>query len=211
MFKFNSKEEKFFTKLNEQMNITLEGVKVLDKFTCNLETPDLYVQAIQKLEHDADTIVHNILDELNNTFVTPLDRDDIYLISRKMDNILDNIYSILHKFIMFDIKNLRDEVSIFILFLTNAIEDLVILVENLETLNKADSQKIINQKAININKIENEADIFYRETISKLFKNKNLDPLEIIKWKEVYQNFENSIDSCENVTNIIRGVVMKHA
>lgn len=211
MFKFNSKEDKFFVKFQEQTKITLEGANVLENFLSNLDNSIVYVQAIQKLEHESDNIVHTILEELNNSFVTPIDRDDIYLMTKKLYDVIDTVESVLHRFVMFNIKNSTDEAKIFIGFLISAIKEIIPLFENLENLAKVSAQKIINQKIIEINRIENEADLFYRQTVGALFRTSDIDTLEIIKWKDIYQKFEDSIDSCENLANIIRGVVMKHA
>ena len=78
-------------------------------------------------------------------------------------------------------------------------------------MTKEASRKIIKEKVITVNRLENEADIFFREVVGKMFRADNIDTLEIVKWKDIYQRFENTIDSCEDVVNIIEGVVMKNA
>lgn len=211
MFKFNSKEDKFFVKFQEQTKITLDGANVLKDFLSNLDNPTFYVESLQKLEHNGDDIVHTILDELNNSFVTPIDRDDIYLMTKKLDDVIDAIESVLHRFVMFNIEKSTDEAKLFVDFLVSAISELVVLFDNLSNLTKSSAQKVINQKIIEINRIENDSDLLYKKTIGTLFRADNIDPLEVVKWKDVYQKFEDAIDSCENLANIIRGVVVKHA
>ena len=147
--------------------------------------------------------------ELNISFVTPIDREDIYDITKRMDDIIDNIESILHRFIMFNISESSEEAKIFADFLIKATEEIVALMGLLSGMNK--NVKEISDRIIAVNRIENEADVFFREVVGKLFRNESLGALEVIKWKDVYQMYENAIDACEAVVNIIGGVVMKNA
>lgn len=211
MFNLSTKEDKFYTNFQKQAEIILQATKDLEKFADSLESDNAYSQSIQDLEHKADQVVHNIIEELNNSFVTPIDREDIYHITKRMDDIIDNIESVVHRFVMFNIKKANEETKIFIKFLVNCVEEITELMKVLPNMNKDSAKKKIREKVISVNRIENEADLFFREVISKMFRTENIDPLEIIKWKDIYQRFENTIDSCEDVVNIIEGVVMKHA
>ncbi|WP_297522760.1 DUF47 family protein [uncultured Clostridium sp.] len=211
MFKLNTKEDKFYVNFQKQSEIILEATKELDIFVDSLESNNAYSQVIQELEHKADQVVHTIIEDLNNSFVTPIDREDIYHITKRMDDIIDNIESVVHRFIMFNIDKANEETKIFINFLKKCVEEIVQLMKVLPMMSKETARKIIRDKVISVNKIENEADIFFREIISKMFRAENIDPLEVVKWKDIYQRFENTIDSCEDVVNIIEGVVMKHA
>ena len=211
MFKLNKKEDKFYTNFQNQAKIILEATKELDKFVDSLESDNAYSQSIQDLEHKADQVVHTTIDQLNNSFVTPIDREDIYSIVKRMDDIIDNIESVVHRFVMFNITKANEETKIFIKILINCVEEIVELMSALPNMTKEASRKIIKEKVITVNRLENEADIFFREVVGKMFRADNIDPLEIVKWKDIYQRFENTIDSCEDVVNIIEGVVMKNA
>lgn len=211
MFKLNTKEDKFYVNFQKQSEIILEATKALDIFVDSLESDNAYSQKIQELEHKADQIVHTIIDDLNNSFVTPIDREDIYHITKRMDDIIDNIESVVHRFIMFNITKANEETKIFVNFLKNCAEEIVQLMNFVPLMSKESARKAIKDKVISVNKIENEADLFFREIVGKMFRAENIEPLEVVKWKDIYQRFENTIDSCEDVVNIIEGVVMKHA
>lgn len=209
MFNFNSKEDKFYTKFSEQANNVVKGAKVLKSFLEENNNSKIYAQEIQNLEHEGDKIVHDIIKELNDSFVTPIDREDIYDITKRMDDIIDNIESILHRFIMFNISESTKESKVFADFLIKATEEIVSLLGLLNNMNK--NLKEISDRIIAVNRIENEADVFFRQVVGELFRQENPNPLEVVKWKDVYQMFENAIDACEAVVNIIGGVVMKNA
>ena len=211
MFNLNTKEDKFYVNFQKQSEIILEATKELDIFIDSLESDNAYSQIIQELEHKADQVVHTIFEDLNDSFITPIDREDIYHITKRMDDIIDNIESVVHRFIMFNINKANEETKIFVNFLKNCVEEIVELMKFLPKMGKESVRKSIKSKVIAVNKIENEADIFFREVVGKMFRADNIDPLEIVKWKDKYQRFENTIDSCENVVNIIEGVVMKNA
>lgn len=211
MFNLNPKEDKFYTMFVDQAKNVLEGSKVLAEFLNTMENKSVYAQEIQKLEHEGDKIVHKIIEELNNSFVTPIDREDIYAVTKKMDDIIDHTESILHSFIMFNIKECTEEAKVFADFIVEASKEIVELTQVLGSMHKTKENKIISEKIIAVNRIENKADVFFREVVGKLFRDKNIDVLDVIKWKDLYKAFENTIDACEVVVNIIGGVVMKHA
>lgn len=211
MFNFSSKEDKFYKKFSEQADNVVKGAKVLQDFLNNydIDNSTVYAQSIQSLEHDGDKIVHDIIKELNNAFVTPIDREDIYDITKRMDDIIDNIESILHRFIMFNISKSTEESKIFCDFVIKATEEIVGLMPLLNNMNK--NLKDISDRIIAVNRIENEADVFFRKVVGELFRKEGIEPLEVVKWKDIYQMFENGIDACEAVVNIIGGVVTKNA
>ncbi|MGL5616668.1 MAG: DUF47 domain-containing protein [Sarcina sp.] len=210
MFNFGPKEDKFYRKFSEQATNVVEGAKVLKEFLDNdIKDSTVYAQKIQNLEHEGDKIVHEIMKELNNAFVTPIDREDIYDITKRMDDIIDNIESILHRFIMFNVTKSTEESKIFCNFVISATEEIVKLMALLNNMNK--NLKEISDKIIAVNRIENEGDVFFREVVGKLFRDENIEALEVMKWKDIYHMFENAIDACEAVVNIIGGVVMKNA
>lgn len=211
MFNGNRKEDKFYVKLREQASNIVEGARVLNQYINDIENSTIYAQQIKEIENKGDKIVHSIIELLNNSFVTPIDREDIYMVTKRMDDIIDNIETIVHRFIMFNIHSSTEESKIFINLVIRATEEIEVLMSSLSYMNKSKEGKIINEKIIEVNKIENEGDLFFREVVGSLFRNKNIEVLDVIKWKDIYQVFENTLDACENVANIIGGVVTKHA
>lgn len=211
MFNLNSKEDKFYVLFKKQSQNILEGAKLLSSFLDIMNNETVLSTQMQTLEHQGDNLVHEIIAQLNIAFVTPIDREDIYAISKRMDDSIDFIQSIMECFLIYNVKVCTNEAKQFAKFIVQASEELVELMNKLGNMLKEKDNKIINEKIISINRIENEADVFFRETVGKMFRQENIDVLEIIKWKDIYQSFENTVDSFEAVANIIGGVLTKNA
>ncbi len=164
---------------------------------------------VEELEHKGDEIVHRLIEELNNSFITPIDREDIFSITKRMDDILDSIESTMHRFTMFNINESKEGAKVLGSLIVDASRELVSLMEEFKHMKK--KNKEITERVISINKIENKGDIFYRQMISELFAEDGKTPvLDIIKWREIYKFLEATLDSCEAVANIVEGVVMKY-
>lgn len=207
MFNLNPKEDKFYKMFSDASKNVYDAAILLRKSVDFLENKEIEVKDIERLEHKGDSMVHDIIQELNVCFITPIDREDIYAIAKNMDDILDLIDSTMHRFVMFNVDEATNESKILCDLIVDATRELVDLMDELKLMNKSNN---INPKIISINKIENEGDTFFRDTVAKLFRSET-DTLTILKWKEIYQMLEDTIDSCERVANIVEGVVMKHA
>ncbi len=173
-----------------------------------LDSREEKVKNTSELENIGDELVRTLIKELNDAFITPIDREDIYEIIKEMDNILDSINSTVHRFIMFDITESTEELREICNILVQATEGLVVLMSELKL--HGCKSKNINAKIMNISKIESEADKIFRKTVQQLFKHEK-DPITIIKWKEIYQILEDTVDNCEKVANIVERVVIKNA
>ncbi|OPJ57323.1 DUF47 domain-containing protein [Clostridium oryzae] len=207
MFNFKPKDNLFFELFTEGAQITHNSAKELRKLMDSLSNPDETLEAISKLENVGDTVTHRLIEYTKKMFITPLDREDIFNISKEIDNVTDNIDSAAHRFIMYNVQAPTEEAIKIIDKLVAATEDLVAIISQLKTLNKNDDML---EKIIEINTLENESDVLYRDAITKLFKDPE-DLLYVIKWKDLYKYLEDSVDCCEKLANEIRGVVMKYA
>lgn len=209
MFNLNPKDDKFYDMfINEAKNVEKAAI-ILSEALGDLENKTSHVARVEELEHKGDEIVHNLIEELNNSFITPIDREDIFSITKKMDDILDSIESTMHRFIMFNINESREGAKVLGGLIIDATKELVALMEEFKHMKKRNKE--ITERVISINKIENKGDVFYRQIVSELFAEEGKTPvLEIIKWREVYKFFEATLDSCEAVANIVEGVVMKY-
>ena len=205
--KAKKKEDIFFDMFVEQMEKIREaGTTFLDLVNDYTDVNEK-VRKMKSLETDCDTIVHNILAELNGAFVTPFDREDIYAITRQNDCIVDSLEEVSNRFIVFGVDSLRPEAIHMAELIDQAIRELKILFDHLKNVKKP--LKVMEQ-VIEVNRIENEGDVAYRNALTNLFKNET-NPIEIIKWKHLYEQLEGALDACEDVANIIEGVVMKYA
>jgi predicted phosphate transport protein (TIGR00153 family) len=179
----------------------------LEELMNDLSDMDNKVNAIEKIEHECDEHIHNIFFCLHKSFITPIDREDIHLISKELDNIVDAIETIAHKLQMYSITYIRKEAFDMVKLIIQSTIDLTQLMLAMNELKKVD---IMKKHIIEINRLENLGDGIFRNAMKNLFDNET-NPIEIIKWKSIFEKLENAIDYCEDVANIVEGVVMKHA
>ena len=207
MFRITSKEEIFFDMFVEAAENGCKAAGLLHDLITKYVNIDEKIRSIEEVEHECDVLVHKILKQLNRSFITPIDREDIFLIAKELDNITDFIDSTAHRFKMFNVGSItQDAISLsnLIIKTTNELKDTMVELKNMK------KSPHLKDKIIEINRLENEGDIIYRNAIAKLFVMQN-DAIEVIKWKEIYEHLENTIDACEDVANIVEGVAMKNA
>jgi predicted phosphate transport protein (TIGR00153 family) len=162
-----------------------------------------YVQQIKSIEHACDNLTHTVSTSLNKTFITPFDREDIYMLSGALDDIVDLIDDAARAVVMYDVKGMTQHARNF----AKVIQGMSVqLHEIVKTLSKPTN---ITARLVELHRLENEGDDIYHTAIAELFRSQT-DPLTVFKWKEIYEKLEAAIDRCENVANIIESVIIKH-
>jgi hypothetical protein len=184
-----------------------EGVELLEDLVRDFTNVPLKAKRIKDVEHEADLITHETVAKLNKTFVTPIDREDIHGLICSLDNILDHVEAAADKFSLYRVQSVKEDATLLADILARATKEVRDTIGQLRDMKGSNS---ILQRCIEINRLENEGDFVYRSAIAKLFE-KGDDPLEVLKWKEIYESIENAIDSCEDVANVIEGVVLKNS
>lgn len=207
MFRMTAKEAIFFDLFSDTAADTCTAARMLEDLMRNYTDISQKVMAIEEIEHRCDEHVHKMLEHLNRSFVTPIDREDIHIIAKELDNITDNIESTAHRFKMFNVANIRPDALKMAGLIIKCSEELMGVMAELKNMK---TSKVLKEKIIEVNNIENEGDEIFRSAIQDLFLSEG-NALEVIKWKEIYEYLENTLDACEDVANIIEGVVMKHA
>ncbi|MDQ1707529.1 MAG: uncharacterized protein QOJ88_740 [Pyrinomonadaceae bacterium] len=162
-----------------------------------------YAQRIKGLEHACDELTHTISTRLNKSFITPFDREDIYLMSTALDDIVDLIDDAARAIIIFDVREITDYARSFADVIERMAEQLKEIVAMLQ------KPKNVTQRLVELHRLENEGDDIYHAAIAALFRGSH-DALTVVKWKEVYEKLEAAVDRCENVANIIESVIIKH-
>lgn len=206
MIGVKKKEDEFFQLLMDFAGKIVKAGEAFLDLVSKYEDVSDKVAGIKVLETECDMQAHKILLALNASFVTPFDREDIYSITKQLDDIVDSIEEVANRFIVFDVKKLRPECLTMATYIMQAIGELEILFKHLSEVKK---NTMVHKQIIEVNRIENEGDILYRKALTELFREEK-DPVELIKWKHLYEQMETSLDSCENVANIVEGVVMKY-
>lgn len=205
MFGLIPKDEKFFEMFREMGTIITEGAEALQQMMNDFSDPLASQRKIKEIEHKGDQQTHAIINKLNKTFVTPFDREDIYALASGLDDILDLIDASAQRFVMYRVDAptpAAKELADIILRSCQAVEC------SLKHLGGKNED--ICSCCVDINALENEADRACREAISKLFDEEQ-DPIQLIKWKEIYETLEKATDKCEDAANVLESVVMKNA
>lgn len=206
MFTSSKNEYLFFDQFNQTLDDTCTAAGLLQDLLCNYVNIDEKIAAIEKLEHKCDVDVHTIIKHVNNAFITPIDREDILLIAKEIDNITDNIESTAHRFKLFNIDSIRPVAFEMMDLIIRSTQELRVVFQEFRHMK---TSKILHEKVIEVNRLENQADEVYRGAIHNLFLHES-DPIALIKWKEIYEYMEKSIDACEDMANIVEGIVTKN-
>lgn len=207
MFSLSPKDEKFYDLFIENANTIYDTSLLFKEFLEDICDPYENLKEIKRMEKISDNQQHNILNELNKTFITPFDREDIYSISKEMDDIVDFIEASASRFVMFNVDSVKKEAKVLVDFIVRCCSYIIKLME--EFKNMRNNPKL-TEIIIEINKIEEEGDSLFRNAVRELFVD-DIPVLDVIKWREIYQYIENTLDACESLANFIEGVAMKNA
>ncbi|MBI4546454.1 MAG: DUF47 domain-containing protein [Ignavibacteriae bacterium] len=165
------------------------------------------VRQIQDLEHEGDSITHEIFSELNRTFITPFDREDIHLLTSALDDVLDFLNGSATRFVLYKLKECPPNMVKLIDILDRSVGELHRGVSFIRNLNKPEQLHQVLQK---VNEYENQADEVFETAIAELFEHEK-DPINIIKLKEIYVGLETATDKCEDAANVLEALLIKHA
>jgi predicted phosphate transport protein (TIGR00153 family) len=200
-------EENFFDYFEELANKIEDGSRLFLEMTEKHDYAESKITKLKEIEHEADVITHRTYEKMHKTFLTPLDREDIYALVNKMDSILDMIEATAVRIYLYKVKKPDDEIIKQAQILNESVKKVKIVIHALRNMKNA---KMILDACVEINTLENAGDVVLRTIIADLFV-KEKDAIELIKWKEIFERIEEAIDVCEDVSNIVEGIVLKHA
>jgi len=207
MFRFKSADESFFKLYEEAAGIIHQSALLLKDMTVSYEDAEKRLGDIVILDQKEEKITDTIIDKLNGTFITPFDREDIYSLARELNEIQDSISSTIEKMIIYETGKPKQRFNEMVEVLVDATEKIRVLINYLRKIKK--NPVHIMELCYEIKKCESDGDKIYRYGISDLFK-KSKDVIFIIKWKEVFEQLETTLDRCERIAKLIRGVVVKY-
>jgi len=203
------KEEKFFELLAKQSENALKAAEELKEFVRDYEKSSRSERksksnSMKSIERKGDEIAHEIMEKLDTTFITPIDKEDIHRMTVLLDDVVDLIDTATLRFVILGIERIDNHIIKLVSVTHQSVEELNKAVADLKKL------KHVKEHYVKIHSLENEADEVYYNALSELFhffKN----PIDIIKYKEVYELLEGVTDKCEDVANVIESIVIKHA
>ncbi len=202
-FRLIPREEKFYADFIAIADELKVGARMLEEMLAS--NPPVWDKAeeVKEIEHKCDFLTHAVYQRLHRTFVTPIDREDIHSLARSLDDVMDSIDATAAYVRTYRVDEVRPgvlELARIIRRSTNEIRDAM---EHLE------SRKGVSEHAVEINRLENEADRLHQQAIKQLFEDEE-DPITLIKWKEILDYLEDTTDRCEDVADLLEGVVLKH-
>ena len=203
-FSLIPREEKFFRDFVNLAEELRKGARLLKQMLASSPPDVAKVEEIKGIEHACDKITRSIIDRLNRTFVTPLDREDIHTLARSLDDVMDAIDASATILRLYHIESVRPGARELSRLVRDSVEQVVCAMKALE------KRKGVAECAVEINRLENEADRAHQAAVQALFKDEK-DAIVVIKWKEILDFLEQATDRCEDVANVLEGVVVKHA
>jgi len=201
------RQTNFFDFFERHAALSVEGARELGKLVDEGARVEDVAKRIKDLEHEADEITHTCMETLHKTFITPIDRNDIHRIASKLDDIIDLIDGAARQLTLFEIRELPESAREATVVLVQATEAVERAVKGLRNMRNATT---ILGECVRINELENEADRIKAASVARLFREER-DPITVLKWHEIYQALENVTDACEDVANVIEGIVLEHA
>lgn len=204
MFSLIPRDQAFFQMFEKAARNVIEGSRLLKEMMEDYRNPMEQARRIKDVEHVGDGITHDIARKLNQTFITPIDREDIHGLASALDDILDLVEAVADRFVVFKVSEPTETA----IKLSNILYQSALAVgDGVDLLGKSHGD--VTEYNVHVNSLENEADRLMRDAVSALFEQEP-NPIEVIKWKEIYEHFEEGTDRCEDVSNILECIALKH-
>ncbi len=205
MFRFVPREVRFFDLFEQQSQYIIKAAQLLRELVHNFADARAKAHAVKEVEHQGDQVTHEIVRKLNTTFITPLDREDIHDLATRLDDVLDFIEAAAERLVVYRIKEPTSPSRAMAEVIVQMTHSMDRAIKCLRTMDPG-----FHEHAVEVNRLENTADNLLRDSLAALFE-EQADPIEVIKWKEIYETMEIVTDRCEDVVNVIEGIILKMA
>jgi len=208
IFKFLPDDFNFFDLFDKQVDRAVEAAKTL-KDIANTHGPidEAIFKKIQILEHQGDEASHGVMEQLNKTFITPFDREDIHDLTKAVDDIIDTIDSLVDRIKIYKINGGDKQLIQFTALIEESVWAVAAAVRGLRSMKNARS---VLESCVEVNRLENVGDALRDKVLGELFETAK-DPIALIKWKEIYEDAETILDICEDVAHVVESILVKQA
>ena len=204
------KEERFHELFSQDTRNLVAAAGLFSQIarSSSLQERETLGERLKEIEREGDRITRAIFDALNSTFITPFDREDIRGLTTDLDDILDYLEGMAHSLVLFDLSDSPEGLRGFAKILETMAQEIDRVTGLIWDLAH---ERQIQEGIVKMSDLENEADRLYNLVIADLFRTKGRDPIEIMKWKEIYEGLENACDQCKNYTHVIGNIVVKNS
>lgn len=207
IFKFFPRDFNFFDLFEKQAQFSVKAAEYFREMVTKGGIDEKTLEKILEIEHQADEVAHDIIAQLNKTFITPFDREDIHSLTKELDDVTDMITTIANRLIVYKLTGVNKNLVQF----ANVIEESARAVECVvKGMRSAKNLKTVTDACVEINRLENVGDTMRDNMLAELFETEK-DPIAIIKWKEIYQDAETVLDICEDVAHVVGSILVKQA
>ena len=198
------RDEKYFDRFSDMARRIHESARILNSFFGGEAPVAPVADQIKRLEHECDEISHEVLRGIDRTFITPIDREDIHQLAVRLDDVIDLIDGTVRRLALFKISEPTP--------LSRKLSEIIVQItqEMVEAVSALRGQKGVVAHCIRMKQLENHGDVAYHEAVASLFS-EQIAPIEVIKWKDIYDNMERCIDQAEAVAHVLESVVLKHS
>lgn len=198
-------DKAFFDILEKESENVVRGAHKLEESIKSFDRIEERRKEMKDIEHQGDEIVHEIYVRVNKSFITPIDQEDITKLASLYDDVLDFIYSVINRIVLYEVEAPTGSMIKFTEIVRESVDELH---QAFVSMRRMDGKEI-DKHCIEVDRLENEADVLLNDTVATLFKEK--DVITILKLKEIYEHLEITTDKCEDVSFVLRDVVMKHS
>lgn len=198
------KDEGFFELFDALGARIAKSAAVLEQLFSEPDRMDYYATQIKLIEREADDITHEVMNRIDRSFVTPLDREDIHKLATSLDTVVDLIDGTARRALMFNVTDRREPAKALSALIKRSADGIA------EAVKHVRDSKAVAIAAREIKVIEEEGDAVYSDAVGALFRQPGVDPLEVLKWKELYDNLEHALDECEDVMNVLESISLKN-
>jgi len=207
IFKFIPKEFNFFDLFEKQVNFAVEAATYFKELTQKGVVDEAAIKKIGDIEHQGDEATHTIFEQLNKTFITPFDREDIYALAGELDDIIDMINTIASRLNVYKITRIDKNLIEFATVIEESVRAVAATVKGMRNIKNS---KLIAQYCVEIHRLENVGDAMRDKVLGELFETEK-NPITVIKWKELYEDAETVLDICEDVALVVDSIIVKQA
>ena len=198
------RDEQFYDMFTQIAQRLSTSAKLLCQLFAEPQNRDRIVGEIKAVEHEADNLTHDVIARLNKSFITPMDREDIYELASQLDNVIDLVDGTARRVVMFRITEARVPAQRLASVVERAAKALQMATSNIKDM------KTVIGRGREVKLLEEEGDAIYHEAVGQLFEGGH-DALEVMKWKEVYDTLERALDKCEDVANVLESIALKNS
>ncbi len=206
-FKFLPKDFDFFSLFEKQAEYAVKAASYLKEVVSKGVLDEGRLKKMHDIEREGDEVAHAIIAQLNKTFITPFEREDIHALTKQLDDVIDMLYTIANRLRVYKITRANKDLIEF----SSVIEESVRCIASaVKGMRNAKNTKPVLESCIEINRLENVGDLMRDKALAELFEREK-DPIMVIKWKDLYQDAETVLDICEDVANVVESILVKHA